>query len=130
MRMVFCANQNSMKTNMEERYYNNKFDKLFKDCISDIKTLIGDKEISLEGEGIFPTDIRFDVPQELYARSVKVDKNNHLKVKCTIIEDYNYNPDAYEDDDWDWFDIDELKRDGYIFDIYDSVYEKCGESED
>jgi hypothetical protein len=49
---------------MEERYYNKEFDKLFKDCISDIKTLIGDKEISLEGEGIFPTD---NVQQELYA---------------------------------------------------------------
>jgi hypothetical protein len=116
--------------NMEERYYNKEFTKLFKDCISDIKTLIGDKEISLEGEGIFPTDIRFDVQQELYARSVKVDKNNHLKVKCTIIEDYNYDPDTYEDDDWDWFDVDELKRDSYIFDIYDSVYEKCRKSED
>ena len=116
--------------NMEKRCYNEEFTKLFKDCVSDIKTLIGDKEISLEGEGIFPTDIRFDVPQELYALSVKVDKNNHLKVKCTIIEDDGYDPDAYEDDDWDWFDIDELRRDGYIFDIYDSVYEECGESED
>ena len=120
----------SIVTNMEERCYNKEFTKLFEDCISDIKTLIGDKEISLEGDGIFPTDIRFDVQQELYARSVKVGKNNHLKVKCTIIEDYNYDPDTYEDDDWDWFDIDELKRDSYIFDIYDSVYEKCGKSKD
>jgi hypothetical protein len=115
---------------MEKRRYNENFTKVFNDCISDIKTLIGDKEISLEGEGIFPTDIRFDVQQELYARSVKVGKNNHLKVKCTIIEDYNYDPDTYEDDDWDWFDVDELKRDSYIFDIYDSVYEKCRKSED
>lgn len=120
----------STMINMEERYYNKEFTKLFKDCVSDIKTLIGDKEISLEGEGIFPTDIRFDVTQELYALSVKVDKNNHLKVKCAIIEDDGYGPNAYEEDDGDWFDIDELKRDGYIFDIYDSVYEECGESED
>lgn len=116
--------------NMEKRCYNEEFTKLFRDCVSDIKTLIGDKEISLEGEGIFPTDIRFDVQQELYALSVKVDKNNNLKVKCKIIEDDNYDPDTYEEDDWDWFDIDELRRDGYIFDIYDSVYEECGESED
>ena len=117
---------------MEERCYNKEFTKLFEDCISDIKTLIGDKEISLEGEGIFPTDIRFDVQQELYAQSVKVGKNNHLKVKCAIIDDdiYNTNTIAYKDDDGDWFDIDELKRDSYIFDIYDSVYEKCGKSED
>lgn len=117
-------------TNMEERYYYKEFAKLFKDCVSDIKTLIGDKEISLEGEGIFPVDIRFDAQQELYALSVKVDKNNHIKVKCAIIEDYNYDPDAYKDDDGDWFDIEELKRDGYIFEIYDSVYEKCRKSED
>lgn len=108
---------------MEERCYYKEFTKLFEDCISDIKTLIGDKEISLEGDGIFPTDIRFDVIQELYALSVKVGKNNHLKVKCVI-------PDAYKDDDGDWFDIDELKRDGYIFEIYDSIYEKCGKSKD
>ena len=118
--------------NMEKRCYNEEFMKLFKDCVSDIKTLIGDKEISLEGEGIFPTDIRFDVQQELYALSVKVDKNNNLKVKCAIIEDDEYGPNTitYTDDDGDWFDIDELRRDGYIFDIYDSVYEECGESED
>ena len=116
--------------NMEERCYYKEFTKLFEDCISDIKTLIGDKEISLEGDGIFPTDVRFDVQQELYAMSVKVDKNNHLKVKCAIIEEYDYDPEAYKDDDGDWFDIDELKRDSYIFDIYDSVYEKCGKSED
>lgn len=117
---------------MEKRYYYKEFAKLFEDCVSDIKTLIGDKEISLEGEGIFPVDIRFDAQQELYALSVKVDKNNHLKVKCAIIEDDDYGPNtiAYKDDDGDWFDIDELKRDGYIFEIYDSVYEKCGESED
>lgn len=120
----------SIVINMEKRCYNEEFTKLFRDCVSDIKTLIGDKEISLEGEGIFPTDIRFDVTQELYALSVKVDKNNNLKVKCKIIEDYDYDPDTDEDDDWDWFDIDELRRDGYIFDIYDSVYEECGESED
>lgn len=120
----------STMINMEKRCYNEEFTKLFKDCVSDIKTLIGDKEISLEGEGIFPTDIRFDVQQELYALSVKVDKNNHLKVKCKIIEDYDYDPDTDKDDDGDWFDIDELRRDGYIFDIYDSVYEECGESED
>lgn len=120
----------STMINMEKRCYNEEFTKLFKDCVSDIKTLIGDKEISLEGEGIFPTDIRFDVTQELYALSVKVDKNNNLKVKCAIIEDYDYDPNTYKDDDGDWFDIDELKRDGYIFDIYDSVYEECGESED
>lgn len=115
---------------MKERYYYKEFAKLFKDCVSDIKTLIGDKEISLEEEGIFTVDIRFDVQQELYALSVKVDKNDHLKVKCAIIEDYDYDPDTYKNDDRDWFDIDELKRDGYIFEIYDSVYEKCGESED
>lgn len=120
----------STMINMEKRCYNEEFTKLFRDCVSDIKTLIGDKEISLEGEGIFPTDIRFDVTQELYALSVKVDKNNNLKVKCKIIEDYDYDPDTYKDDDGDWFDIDELRRDGYIFDIYDSVYEECGESED
>lgn len=130
MRMVFCANHNSTVINMEKRCYNEEFTKLFKDCVSDIKTLIGDKEISLEGDGIFPTDIRFDFQQELYALSVKVDKNNDLKVKCVIIEDYDYDPDTYKDDDGDWFDIDELRRDGYIFDIYDSVYEECGESED
>lgn len=116
--------------NMEERCYNKEFTKLFKDCVSDIKTLIGDKEISLEGDGIFPTDIRFDFIQELCALSVKVDKNNNLKVKCAIIEDDDCDPDTYKDDDGDWFDIDELKRDDYIFDIYDSVYEKCGKSED
>lgn len=120
----------SAMTNMEKRYYNKEFTKLFKDCVSDIKTLIGDKEISLEGEGIFPTDIRFDFQQELYALSVKVDKNNNLKVKCVIIEDYDCDPDTYKDDDGDWFDIDELNRDDYIFDIYDSVYEKCGKSKD
>lgn len=118
--------------NMEKCHYNENFTKVFNDCISDIKTLIGDKEISLEGEGIFPTDIRFDVQQELYALSVKVGKNDHLKVKCAIIEDDVYGPNtiAYKDDDGDWFDIDELKRNTYIFDIYDSVYEKCGKSED
>ena len=107
--------------NMEKRCYNEEFTKLFRDCVSDIKTLIGDKEISLEGDGIFPTDVRFDCQQELYALSVKVDKNNHLKVKCIIIEDDGYGPItlAYKEDDGDWFDIDELKRDSYIFDIYD-----------
>lgn len=115
---------------MEKRCYYKEFTKLFEDCISDIKTLIGDKEISLEGDGIFPTDIRFDVLQELYARSVKVDENGHIKVKCVIIVDYDYNPETYKDDDGDWWDINELKRDDYIFDIYDSVYEKCGKSED
>lgn len=130
MKMVFCVNQNLTVINMEKRCYNEEFTKLFKDCVSDIKTLIGDKEISLEGEGIFPTDVRFDVQQELYALSVKVDKNNNLKVKCAIIEDDGYGSNAYEEDDGDWFDIDELKQDGYIFDIYDSVYEECGESED
>ena len=115
---------------MEKRNYYKEFAELFEDCISDIKTLIGDKEISLEGEGIFPLDIRFGTPQELYALSVKVGKNNNLKIKCAIIEDCDYDPDTYKDDDGDWFDIDELRRDGYIFDIYDSVYEECRKSED
>lgn len=53
-----------------------------------------------------------------------------LNILIVINEDYDYDPDTYKDDDGDWFDIDELKRDGYIFEIYDSVYEKCGESED